>query len=161
MTITREIREKVIQLSKEGLGRNAIARLLTGQDLHISEGSVGNIIRAYREELLQSLQKESSYIDIVNTSQSSQVETDATISTVIDISNTGSPVSASGRPGVGLAATNVVIPRAGGPLSHLLNEDTTIAAACICYLFFLPVTNTIIAILKKYTILYRVEHQRN
>lgn len=49
MTIIREIREKVIQLSKEGQGRNEIARLLKGQ---LSEGSVGNIIRAYRHEQL-------------------------------------------------------------------------------------------------------------
>ena len=35
----------------EGRGRNEIARLLTGQgpEWRISEGSVGNIIRAYRE----------------------------------------------------------------------------------------------------------------
>ena len=30
-------------------GRNEIARLINGQGLHISEGSVGNIIRAYRK----------------------------------------------------------------------------------------------------------------
>ena len=30
-------------------GENEIARLINGQGLHISEGSVGNIIRAYRK----------------------------------------------------------------------------------------------------------------
>jgi hypothetical protein len=55
LTITREIREKVIQMYIEGRGRNEIARLLTGQgpEWRISEGSVGNIIRAYREQSLQ------------------------------------------------------------------------------------------------------------
>ena len=54
MTIAREVREKVIQLSEKGRGRNEIARLLNGQNLHISEGSVGNIIWAYREQSLDS-----------------------------------------------------------------------------------------------------------
>jgi len=33
----------------EGHGRNEIARLLNEQGLHVSEGSAGNIVRAYRE----------------------------------------------------------------------------------------------------------------
>jgi hypothetical protein len=37
-------------MAREGKGRNEIARLLTEQGMHISEGSVGNIIRAYRAE---------------------------------------------------------------------------------------------------------------
>ena len=47
MTIRRELKEEVIRLSNEGKGRNEIARLLTGQ---ISEGSVGNIVRAARRQ---------------------------------------------------------------------------------------------------------------
>jgi hypothetical protein len=59
LTITREIRAKVIQLSKQH-GRNEIARMLSGQ---ISEGSVGNIIRAYRKQSYDTTQKHASVND--------------------------------------------------------------------------------------------------
>jgi len=43
----------------EGRGRNEISRILAQQGLHVSEGSVGNIIRAYRKND-QSLQSNAS-----------------------------------------------------------------------------------------------------
>ena len=62
MTITREIREKVVQMHLEGRGRNEIARLLNGQgpEWKVSEGTVGNIIRAYRHKHEQQSQQMSS-----------------------------------------------------------------------------------------------------
>lgn len=83
-----------------GHGRNEIARLLTEQGLHVSEGSVGNIVRAYRQHELP-------------------LKSDATIST-------GSPSSIA-QLGVGTKPTtssNVVTPKNGGPLSHLLVNMT-------------------------------------
>jgi hypothetical protein len=50
MTISETVRSKVLQFAEEGKGRNQIARLLQQQGLHISEGSVGNIIRQNRSE---------------------------------------------------------------------------------------------------------------
>jgi hypothetical protein len=55
MTITSEMRPKVVQMYSEGKGRNEIARLLNRQ---ISEGSVGNILRAYRAEAEHGNQQE-------------------------------------------------------------------------------------------------------
>jgi len=46
-------------------GRNEISRILAQQGLHISEGSVGNIVRAYRKHE-QSLQSDTSGIEQVN-----------------------------------------------------------------------------------------------
>jgi hypothetical protein len=118
LTITREIKEKVIQLSKEERGRNEIARLLTGQGLHISEGSVGNIIRTYREHSLQqSLQQ--------NTKPSQpSLQNNTDIITSIPIKRDGSSLLSGSE----LAVTST--PRDGGPLSHLVtnedDKDTTI-----------------------------------
>ena len=90
-----------------GHGRNEIARLLIEQGLHVSEGSVGNIVRAYRQHELP-------------------LKSDATISTGVDMNNTGSPSSIA-QLGVGTKPTtssNVVTPKNGGPLSHLLVNMT-------------------------------------
>lgn len=90
-----------------GYGRNEIARLLTEQGLHVSEGSVGNIVRAYRQHELP-------------------LKSDATISTGVDMNNTGSSSSIA-QLGVGTKPTtssNVVTPKNGGPLSHLLVNMT-------------------------------------
>jgi hypothetical protein len=65
VTIATELRTKVVQMHLEGLGRNEISRILTQQGLHISEGSVGNIVRAYRKHE-QSLQSDTSGIEQVN-----------------------------------------------------------------------------------------------
>lgn len=129
MTITREVREKVIQLSTEGRGRNEIARLLTGQGFHISEGTVGNIVRAYRQQPSQPV-----YSIIEQPSQRQQPllqppPPNTGINSGIPIKKTDGSSLLSGT---GLAVTNSnpnVIPRHGGPLSHLLcevDEDTTV-----------------------------------
>jgi hypothetical protein len=72
VTIATELRSKVVQMHLAGHGRNEIARLLSQQGLHVSEGSVGNIVRAYRssrnEQPLQS-----------DTSENEQVNTNTTI----------------------------------------------------------------------------------
>jgi hypothetical protein len=49
----------------EGSGRNEISRILAQQGLHVSEGSVGNIVRAYRKHE-QSLQSDTPGIEHVN-----------------------------------------------------------------------------------------------
>jgi hypothetical protein len=90
-----------------GHGRNEIARLLTEQGLHVSDGSVGNIVRAYHQHELP-------------------LKSDATIITGVDMNNTGSPSSIA-QLGVGTKPTtssNVVTPKNGGPLSHLLVNMT-------------------------------------
>ncbi len=93
-------------MHKSGHGRNEIARLLTEQGLHVSEGSVGNIVRAYRQHELP-------------------LKSDATISTGVDMNNTGS-TSSNAQLGVGKSTTsyNVVTPKNGGSLSHLLVNMT-------------------------------------
>ena len=78
-----------------GHGRNEIVRLLTQQGLHISEGSVGNIVRSYRKRD-QPLQNAST-------------------------NNTNSSITPSE---VEQATTNVTIHRNGGPLWHLINGDS-------------------------------------
>ena len=132
MTITREIREKVIQMYIEGRGRNEIARLLTGQgpEWRISEGSVGNIIRAYREREdgnsgIQSLQH--------GVVPNSEVVT-SFASTGVGMNNTNGSSLPMARHSSGIgqnvSTTNTnsnsnVIPRDGGPLLHLLCEDNS------------------------------------
>ncbi len=78
-----------------GHGRNEIVRLLTQQGLHISEGSVGNIVRSYR--------KRDRPLQNANTN------------------NTNSSITASE---VEQSTTNVTIHRNGGPLWHLINGDS-------------------------------------
>ncbi|MFZ0223268.1 MAG: hypothetical protein WAM42_16415, partial [Candidatus Nitrosopolaris sp.] len=127
MTITREVREKVIQMHTEGRGRNEIARLINGQGLHISEGSVGNIIRAYRKcedgiSGVRSLQ----YGVVPNP----EVVT-SLASTGIDMNNTdGSPSSTARRySGVGKGIdtnSSSVTPRDGSPLLRFLRPDTDV-----------------------------------
>jgi hypothetical protein len=54
-------------------------------------------------------------------------QSDATINLGADIKDIGSPTSmAQAHYGEGQANSIVIIPRDGGPLSHLLNEDTTV-----------------------------------
>lgn len=96
-----------MQMHMSGHGRNEIARLLTEQGLHVSEGSVGNIVRAYRQHELP-------------------LKSYTAISTGVDMNNTGSPSSIA-QLGVGTKPTtssNVVTPKNGGPLSHLLVNMT-------------------------------------
>lgn len=113
----------------ERRGRNEITRLLNGQGLHISEGSVGNIIRAYHTEHteygnsdIQSLQP-----GVVPNSEvltSPQVP-GASISTGINKNDTGSPSPmAKVHSGLGQANNvNSVTHANGGPLLHFLSEN--------------------------------------
>jgi hypothetical protein len=107
-----------LQLSKEGHGRNEIARLMTSQGLHISEGTVGNIVRAYRA-------REHGNSDVqLGVVPNSEVVTslqmpDASISTGIHMNNTDGFSLLMARHG------SNVIPRDGGPLSHLLGDNNT------------------------------------
>jgi hypothetical protein len=112
VTITVELRAKVVRMHLEGHGRNEIARILSQQGLHISEGSVGNIVRAYHKHEQQS---------------------DATISTGADMNNVSSPVSMVRKASFGFgpkpitgttSSSNVVTSKNGGPLLHLLDHET-------------------------------------
>ena len=97
-----------------GYGRNQITRVLNGQGIKVSHGSISNIINAYKRKHEQPSQLQPSSLTQQQSSQPQVFQfqgppSDASISTGIDMNNTGSPSSAA--------------PRDGGPLSHLLNED--------------------------------------
>ena len=125
------IKEKIISAYLAGHGRNAIFRQLNDQGIKISHGSVSNFINAYRkkhEQSLQQLQQQPQPSPPPNSRNNLFREDavpkrflDAGISTGFPIKKIGSPVLASG---VGLAATKILTPRDGGPLSWL-GEDVT------------------------------------
>jgi hypothetical protein len=161
MTINPTLRAKVIELYLQKRGRNEIA-----SSLSISQGSVSNILRAYKSKsestiisdtslgqncsqisnehttCAEDISTESQTISNVDSSKVTPQEFEsfisndnASISIGVNINNTGSPVLInSRRPGVGKAVTtntnwsansNIVIPRDGGPFSHL-GEDTKV-----------------------------------
>jgi hypothetical protein len=106
--------KKIIESYLAGHGRNQIDRELREQKIKVSHGSISNIINAYKRQYEQPLQSH------------------ATISTGIDMNDTGSPPSTprfSKGKATSTTTTNVVIPRDGGPLSHFLNEEAAAAAA--------------------------------
>ena len=89
------IEEKVISdLAGNGKGRNQITRELHEQGIKVSHGSVSNIINAHKR--MQPSQP--------------QVSPESDASTGVDMNSMSSPSSTA--------------PRDGGPLSHLLNEDS-------------------------------------
>ena len=90
----------------EGRGRNEIARLLSQQGLHVSEGSVGNILRTYRKQPRPS---------------------DVGISTSASIDTMGSPTYMAPY-GIGQANSNNsnFIPKYGRPLSHIFPNEPEI-----------------------------------
>jgi hypothetical protein len=91
VTINSTLRSKVVQMHLAGYGRNKVARILQQEGSHLSEGSVGNIIRAYRQHEPSS----KSNADINNTNSS------------IIYSRVGQTITPR--------------PRDGNPLSHFLN----------------------------------------
>jgi hypothetical protein len=124
------IKEKVISLYLAGHGRNAIFRQLNDQGIKISHGSVSNSINAYRKKHEQPLQSDAS---VNNTSMGEQPRpslNDADISTGIPM-NIGAGPLLMARHGSGIGQAVItnsnfnVIPRDGGPLFHLLGEDTS------------------------------------
>jgi soluble cytochrome b562 len=127
MTIKSEIRTKVIQMAREGKGRNEIAHELNLSNIQISSGSVSNILKREREGT-PNIRKQPPQ-------SSAQLESDASINARIAMNNAGSPSStAPWYSGVGQAAisTNTnsspVTSKEGGPLlSYFLDkdEDTT------------------------------------
>jgi hypothetical protein len=124
-------------MAKEGTGRNAIARLLNGQGLRISEGSVGNIIREYRRQ--ESARPEAQRPHPTQQEQP-QVNNTYTKDNVID---TGSPSSTTTTPlGDGLKPTestksdSLRKKNSGNPLSFfntttLSADDTTIVVPTV------------------------------
>jgi hypothetical protein len=92
------VKSKVISMHLEGKGRNQITRLLQQQG-HISEGSVGNIIRAYRQECENSDIAQQQPQQPHPTRQEPQVNTSNntyTDDSIIDV--TGSPSSTTTSP---------------------------------------------------------------
>jgi hypothetical protein len=124
LTITRELKEEVIRLSNEGKGRNEIARLLTGQ---ISEGSVGNIIRAYCKKSYDTTQKHAS----VNDSQVNDMVEQGSLTRVttfheekdISIENRTHDFEENGYP--------LENSQKGGPLSWFVSNSDTKSEASI------------------------------
>lgn len=118
------IKEKVLSAYLAGHGRNQITREMHGLGIKVSHGSISNIINAYKRKHEQPSQPQ-----ICPESRTSN----AGISPGVDINNTGSPLLMTFHgSGTGQAVTttnnsnsNVVTPRNGAPLSHLLGEDTS------------------------------------
>ena len=104
--------------------RNQITREMHGLGIKVSHGSISNIINMYKRKHEQPSQPQ-----ICPESRTSN----AGISTGVDINNTGSTLLMTFHgSGTGQAVTNtnnsnsnVVTPRNGAPLSHLLGEDTS------------------------------------
>src|SRR5215469_9090598 len=116
------IREKVISAYVVGYGRNQITRVLNGQGIKVSHGSISNIINAYKRKHEQPSQLQPSSPPEQQSSQPQVFQfqgppSDTSISTGIDMNNTGSPSSTAPRySGVGKVIT----------VTDLLNEDTTV-----------------------------------
>jgi hypothetical protein len=128
-------------MAKEGTGRNRIARLLNGQGFHISEGSVGNIIREYRRQGSLASDIKSPEAQHPHPTQQYQVNTSTNNAYTADdntIDLTGSPSSitaasppheASSPPlGDGLkpASKNK---NSGAPLSFFIGSTTAAASS--------------------------------
>src|SRR5215469_1626124 len=101
------IREKVISAYLAGHGRNQITRDLNEQGIKISHGSVSNFINAYKRQHEQTSQSDA---NMNNTDSHSPLTMPSGVEQVVT-TNTNS--------------NSNVIPRDGGPLSHLLGEDTS------------------------------------
>src|SRR5215831_10941086 len=99
------IREKVISAYLAGHGKNQITRDLNEQGIKISHGSVSNFINAYKRQHEQTSQSDA---NMNNTDSHSSLTTPSAVERVVT-TNTNSDS----------------IPRDGGPLSHLLGEDTS------------------------------------
>jgi hypothetical protein len=117
------IKEKVIAAYLSGHGRNQTTRQLNEQGIKISFGSVSNIINAYKREHEQTSQPPS---------HGPQPEADATITGIPMNIGAGSPLlMARHSSGQAVSTTNtnsisnINTPRDGGPLFHLLGEDTS------------------------------------
>jgi hypothetical protein len=120
MTIRADVRARVIELHLQGMKRDDIKKSIG----NISTGSVSNIIEAYKS----SVKNGTATIDVVKIQEQSELPASnmATIRTASDIEKVGSPSSIA-QLGVGTKPTtssNVVTPKNGGPLSHLLVNMT-------------------------------------
>src|SRR5215469_12123384 len=101
------IKEKVLSAYLAGHGRNQITRDLNEQGIKISHGSVSNFINAYKRQDEQTSQSDA---NMNNTDSHSSLTTPSGVEQVVT-TNTNS--------------NSNVIPRDGGPLSHLLGEDNS------------------------------------
>ena len=117
------IKEKVLSAYLAGHGRNQITREMHRLGIKVSHGSISNIINVYKRKHEQPSQPQ-----ICPESRTSN----AGISAGVDINNTGSAhLMTCHSCGTGQAVTtnnsnsNVVTPRNGAPLSHLLGDDTS------------------------------------
>jgi hypothetical protein len=104
------IKEKVLSAYLAGHGRNQITRDMHGLGIKVSHVSISNIINAYKRKHEQPSQSQ-----ICPESRTSN----AGISTGVG-SGTGQAVTTTNN-----SNSNVVTPRNGAPLSHLLGEDTS------------------------------------
>lgn len=145
MTISPAIKAKVIELHLQKKGRNEIAR-----EINISQGSVHNILRAYKDKStaianngnqnhsqisvtpVEDIHTESlSQGPVINAyeqkyEQPLQAQSQICSNTAPDMNNVASPTSMTQvHSGVGQtnSSSNVVTPRDGGPLLHFLNEN--------------------------------------
>jgi len=118
-------------MSLEGIGRNAIARLLQQQGLHVSEGSVGNIIREYRRQ--ESLDIKSSEPEVQQSHPTQQKQINTSNNTYTDdniIDSTSSQSSIVTPPlGDGLAGLDKPALNYGAPLQRFLNNEIATAGA--------------------------------
>jgi hypothetical protein len=117
MTIRDDVRARVIELHLQGMKRDDIKKSIG----NISTGSVSNIIEAYKS----SGKNGTATIDVVKIQEQSELP--ATIGTASDIKKIGSPLLMTGQATITTtnSRSNVVTPRNGAPLSHLLGEDTS------------------------------------
>src|SRR5215831_21119542 len=108
-SVDHAIKEKVLSAYLAGHGRNQITREIHRLGIKVSHGSISNIINAYKRKHEQPSQPQ-----ICPESRTSN----AGISTGVG-SGTGQAVITTNN-----STSNVVTPRNGAPLSHLLGEDT-------------------------------------
>ncbi len=126
MTITRELKEEVIRLSNEGKGRNEIARFLSGQ---ISEGSVGNIIRATRRQTrhdrYDAYKRASTDVNIWEPQPQGSSSDKKTLSQQQDTPDDNViPMTSPTMTGKAVISDSFITPTDGGPLSWLPEEAT-------------------------------------
>ena len=107
MVLTPAIKEKVLSAYSAGHGRNQITREMHRLGIKVSHGSISNIINVYKRKHEQPSQPQ-----VCPESRTSKTG----VSTGVG-SGTGQVVTTT--------SSNVVKPRNGAPLSHLLGEDTS------------------------------------
>jgi hypothetical protein len=94
LTLSSILKEKVIRLHKEGLGRNAIARQLKGE---LSSGATGSIIRAYKKQQTLVIQSSQPQHELSDVSMIKSVQPYADV----NISSIKEAPSRSPQPGAG------------------------------------------------------------